>query len=112
MPLNNETVPLTRWFSRRCSGVFGCFKCIHQGSCEPRSCELRAISLFIWSRALETSSVTCSTLRFFIISFIFGSGPRSDLAIASLRVTALPITLRLAPHERQYCWPDDDSVPH
>src|SRR6266536_1281046 len=44
--------------------------------------------------------------------FDLGSGPRSLRAIASLRATALPITFRFAPQERQYCKPGEDSVAH
>src|SRR6266850_8397422 len=73
---------------------------------------MRTISLFIFSKARETSSVTCSTLSPLTISFIFGKGPRSLLAMASLSATALPITLRLAPQLRQYCKPGEDSVAH
>src|ERR1044072_7570179 len=38
-------------------------------------------------------------------------GSRSLRAMASLRVTVLPITFRFAPQTRQYCV-DCDSVPH
>src|SRR6267142_1878855 len=58
------------------------------------------------------SSLTCSPFTFFIISLIIpGNGP-GIRAIASLSETALPTTLRLAPQDRQYCRPEDDSVPH
>src|ERR1043165_1140191 len=63
------------------------------------------------SSARETSSVMCSALSPFTISLIFGKGPRSLRAMASLRVTAFPITFRFAPQTRQYCI-DCDSVPH
>src|SRR5690242_19731615 len=63
------------------------------------------------SSARDTSSVRCSGLSAFTISLIFGKGPRSLRAMASLRVTALPITFRFAPQTRQYCV-DCDSVPH
>src|SRR5687767_6040343 len=114
IPENNEIVPLTIWFSRRSSGVF--FLPSQEGGDHgvasfPED-GVRSISLFMRSRALDTSSVTCSILRLLTISLSFGNGPRSLRAIASLSVSALPITLRLAPHERQYCRPDPDSVPH
>src|SRR6266508_1653073 len=112
MPLKSEIAPVTRCFSRRCSAVFCFLPASHQGLCGVGSSELRTISLFICSSACEMSSLTCSTFRLFIISLIFGSGPRSLRAIASLNETALPITLRLDPHDRQYCTPEEDSVPH
>jgi len=61
---------------------------------------LRTSSLFIRSSARDTSSVTFSTLRFLTISLIFAGTP-SLRAMASLSETALPITLRLAPQDRQ-----------
>src|SRR2546425_9592056 len=84
----------------------------HQGRCGRVSSELRTISSFILSRAPEISSVTCSSLKFLTISLSLGRGPRSLRAIASLSTTALPITFKFAPHKRQNCKVDADSVPH
>src|SRR5207253_5967619 len=72
---------------------------------------LRTSSLFMRSKARDTSSVTFSTLRFLTISLIF-AGTLSLRAIASLSETALPITLRLAPHDRQNFKSVEDSTPH
>src|SRR5437879_645306 len=126
-------VPLTTCSSRRSSTVFFAFQChrglrdflswptktggigignSHHGLRDLPSGVVRTISLFIRSSARETSSVTCSILRFLTISLILGRGPRSLRAMASLRATALPITFRLAPHWRQYCKPGEDSVAH
>jgi hypothetical protein len=32
--------------------------------------------------------------------------------MASLSATAFPMTFKLAPHERQKRWSDEDSIPH
>src|SRR3990172_10188784 len=108
-PEKSEIVPLTMCSSRRSAGVFLGLR--HHGEEVVFEVCFR-ISLFILSSALVTSAETFSILRLLTNSFILGSGPRSLRAIASLSVSALPMTLRLAPQARQYCWPELDSVPH
>src|SRR6266849_3313680 len=116
MPESIVTKPLVKWLSRRCSAVFCFLSCLGQSCldhCWPRigSLWLRAISRFILSSARETSSVTCAILMLLNMSLSFAGIP-SLLAIASLSVTALPITLRLAPHDRQNFRSGVDSVAH
>src|SRR5712692_3581408 len=116
MPENIVTKPLLKWLSRRCSAVFGFLSCLghsrlDHGWWRIGPSELRAISLFILSSARETSSVTCAILMLLNMSLSFAGMP-SLRAIASLSVTAFPITLRLAPQDRQNFRSGVDSVAH
>src|SRR5712692_1600422 len=111
MPENIVTKPLVKWPSRRCAAVFGFLSCLDHDWRRIGPSRLRAISLFILSSARETSSVTCAILMLLNMSLSFAGMP-SLRAIASLSVTALPITLRLAPQDRQNFRSGVDSVAH
>src|SRR5712692_7677789 len=111
MPENIVIKPLVKWRSRRCAAVFSFLSCLDHGWWRIGFSELRAISRFILSSARETSSVTCAILILLNMSLSLAGMP-SLLAIASLSVTALPITLRLAPQDRQNFRSGVDSVAH